>query len=56
MPEEENQKEKPVRFDFPAGAAAEEIADALNRARERLMAEHAAKKAKKEQEQPKKEA
>jgi hypothetical protein len=51
----EETSEKPVRFDFPVGAAAEEIADALNRARERLMAEHAAKKAKKEQEQPKKE-
>jgi hypothetical protein len=50
----EDKNEKPVRFDFPVGAAAEEIADALNQARKRLMAEHAAKKAAKEQEQPKK--
>lgn len=46
MAEEKN--EKPVRFDFPAGAAAEEIAEALNRARKRLMAEYAAKKKEKE--------
>jgi hypothetical protein len=48
----EEKPEQLVRFDFPAGAAAEEIAEALNRARKRLMAEYAAKKKEKE---PKKE-
>lgn len=35
---------KPVRFDFPTGASAETIAKALNEARERIMAERAAKR------------
>jgi len=47
----EDKNEKPVRFDFPAGASADLIAKALNDARKRLMAEYAAKQ--KEQE-PKK--
>jgi hypothetical protein len=51
--EEQEKKEKPVRFDFPAGAAADEIAKALTEARKRLMAEYAAKQ-QQEQEQAKK--
>jgi hypothetical protein len=48
---EAEEQEKPVRFDSPAGASADSIAEALNRARKRLMAEYAAKQ-KKDQEQP----
>jgi hypothetical protein len=51
--EDQDKKVKPVRFDFPAGAAADEIAKALTEARKRLMAEYAAKQGK-EQEQAKK--
>ena len=45
MPEGNDQKEKPVRFDFPAGASAEAIEKALTEARKRIMAEYAAKQA-----------
>jgi hypothetical protein len=43
MPDEQPPKEKPVRFDFPAGTSAEKIAKALNEARERVRAERAAR-------------
>lgn len=43
MAEKEPPKEKPVRFDFPAGASADAIAKALSEARKRVMAEYAAK-------------
>ena len=46
--DEKAKQEKPVRFDFPAGASADAIAEALNEARNRIMAEHAAKQQKKE--------
>jgi hypothetical protein len=36
-------EEKPVRFDFPTGASADAIAKALTEARQRIMAEHAAR-------------
>ena len=52
MPDEQQPKEKPVRFDFPVGASADAIAKALNKARERIMAERRAKEA----EQPPSEA
>jgi hypothetical protein len=45
MPDEQQPKEKPVRFDFPVGASADAIAKALNAARERIMAEKRAKEA-----------
>jgi hypothetical protein len=53
MSEPNDKKPTLVRFDFPPGTAAEAIAAALNAARERLMAEKAAKQAeaKKEPEQ-----
>ena len=43
MADERNQREKLARFDFPAGASAEQIAKALNEAREKMKAEKAAK-------------
>lgn len=45
MPDEQPPKKDVVRFDFPRGASAEKIAQALNEARERLMAEWKVKKA-----------
>ena len=41
MPETEDSGQKRfVRFDFPPGATPKEIAEALQAARERIMAEH----------------
>lgn len=34
----ENETKQPIRFDFPPGAGAKEIAEALNKAREELRA------------------
>jgi hypothetical protein len=41
--DEPKAKAKLVRFDFPTGAKAEEIAAAIEAAREKIMAERAAK-------------
>jgi hypothetical protein len=38
------EKKRPIRFDFPAGASADMIAKALNEARDRIRAEREAKK------------
>lgn len=43
MPDEQQPKEKLVRFDFPAGESAEAIAKAINEMRERIRAERKAK-------------
>jgi hypothetical protein len=43
MPDEQQPKEKLIRFDFPAGASAEAIAKAINEMRERIRAERQAK-------------
>jgi hypothetical protein len=43
MPDEQQPKEKLVRFDFPAGESAEAIAKAINEMRERIRAERMAK-------------
>ena len=32
------QKKQPIRFDFPSGASAKQIADALTKAREEIRA------------------
>jgi hypothetical protein len=46
MADEQGQKEKLVRFDFPSGAKADEIAAAIEAMRERVRAERAAKQQK----------
>jgi hypothetical protein len=43
MPDEQQPKEKLIRFDFPAGESAEAIAKAINEMRERIRAERKAK-------------
>jgi hypothetical protein len=43
MPDEQQPKEKLVRFDFPAGESAEAIAKAINEMRERIRAEKKAR-------------
>jgi hypothetical protein len=43
MPDEQQPKEKLIRFDFPAGESAEAIAEAINEMRERIRAERKAK-------------
>ena len=45
MSEPRDAQPAPVRFDFPPGMAAEVIAAALRKARQRVMAENAAKQA-----------
>ena len=50
MSEPSDKKPTLVRFDFPPGAAAEAIAAALQAAREKLMAETAAKQSHTEKE------
>lgn len=44
MAEQEDPKEKPVRFDFPTGASTDVIANALTEARKRIMAKQYPKK------------
>ena len=46
MAEEAEHPRHMVRFDFEPGASPKEIAAAIQKAREKLMAEYAAKKAK----------
>lgn len=47
MADAAEQPRRMVRFDFEPGASPKEIAQAIQRARERLMAEYAAEQAKK---------
>lgn len=44
MPDEKEAAEKLARFDFPTGATAEQIAEALRKARRELMEKNAAAK------------
>jgi hypothetical protein len=47
MADEAEQPRRMIRFDFEPGASPKEIAEAIQRAREKLMAQYAAEKAKK---------